>query len=80
LGKENFISEPLNIYHINPPIKIDNKIAGVVSFGQDIEILIKRFKILGAKKISILLNNKLIKYSLLPKFYNKSAKIKKRTK
>jgi diguanylate cyclase (GGDEF)-like protein len=56
------------------PIKINSEIVGIVSFGMDIENLINKFKDLGAKKVSLLLNNNLLKYSLLPKFYEKYKK------
>jgi len=46
------------------PIFINNKMVGIVSFGMDIEVLIKRFKELKASKVAILLNNKLLRMNL----------------
>ncbi|WP_024791037.1 diguanylate cyclase [Lebetimonas sp. JS085] len=56
------------------PIEVDSKIVGSVSFAQNIDFLINRFKLLGVKKISILLNDKLLKFSLMPKFYKSYKK------
>jgi two-component system cell cycle response regulator len=69
-----FVCEKYPGFRAVYPIEIDNKIAGIVSFGQNIDFLINRFKLLGVKKISVLLNDKLLKFSLLPKFYKSYKK------